>query len=83
MPRMPETETPAHWDVSQMTSAYCNLAKATATRDAVALSLGVSAGDASNEQKPQLLHRVHLTPAAAKRLHEILGRLLGDPAADR
>jgi len=66
-----------------MTSAYCNLAKARATQDAVALDLGVAGGGAGSELKPQLLHRIHLAPAAAKRLHEILGRLLGEYAAGR
>ena len=75
------SDTAPQWDVSGMTSAYCNLAKATATRDAVALDFGVADGGAGSELKAQLLHRVHLSPPAAKRLHDILGRLLGEHAA--
>jgi hypothetical protein len=77
------SDTAPQWDVSAMKSAYCSLAKATATQDAVVVNLGVAGGGAGNELRPQLLHRVHLTPAAAKRLHEILGRLLGEYAAGR
>ena len=77
------SDTAPQWDVSAMASAYCSLARATATQDAVVLNLGVAASGAGDGLQPQLLHRVHLTPAAAKRLHEILGRLLGEHAADR
>ena len=74
------------WDLTGMGSAYCNIATATATRDSVALHLGVKHGAGERppaELSPELLHRIVLTPAAAKQLHAILGRLLGEYDAQR
>jgi hypothetical protein len=74
------------WDLTAMGSAYCNIATATATRDAVAVSLGVSqhvAGRAPGELQAELLHRIVLTPRTATHLHRILGALLGDYEAQR
>lgn len=66
-----------------MSSAYCNIASATATRDAVALNLGVMQGGASAELKSELLHRIVLAPRTAQQLHQLLGRLLGEYEAQR
>lgn len=74
------------WDLTGMRSAYCNVATATATRDSVALNLGVSqAGGARApaELKSELLHRVVLTPLAARHLHQILGSLLAEDEAQQ
>ena len=74
------------WDLTGMSSAYCNVASATATRDSVALNLGVSQGSgerASAELKSELLRRIVLTPLAAKHLHQVLGRLLEEDGAQR
>ena len=72
------------WDLTGMSSAYCNVATATATRDSVALNLGVSQSGGARapaELKSELLHRIVLTPLTAKHLHQILGRLLEEDAA--
>lgn len=73
------------WDLTAMSSAYCNIATATATRDAVAIHLGVTqSGDrAFAEVKPELLHRILLAPRAARHLHQVLGSLLGEYEAQR
>jgi hypothetical protein len=73
------------WDLTGMSSAYCNIATATATPDSVALHLGVKHGGERlpAELSSELLHRIVLTPAAAKELHAILGRLLGEYDAQR
>jgi hypothetical protein len=73
------------WDLTGMSSAYCNIAAATATRDAVAIHLGVSQGGgrAPAELQPELLHRILLAPRTAKHLHQILGSLLGEYEAQR
>ena len=74
------------WDVTAMGSAYCNIATAAATRDAVVINLGLSqrAGErASAQWRSQLLHRVLLSPRTAKQLHAILGTLLGEHDARR
>lgn len=73
-----EKENAPRWDLTGMSSAYCNIATATPTRDAVAVHVGiVQGGDARTELKPELLHRIVLSPRTARQLHEILGRLLG------
>jgi CRISPR/Cas system-associated protein Csm6 len=76
---------PPRWDLTGMSSAYCNIASATATRDAVALNLGVMQGGerASAELKSELLHRILLAPRTAQQLHQILGRLLAEYEAQR
>jgi len=68
-----------------MTSAYCNLAAATATRDSVAVHLGVTQKSEREpgEVKPELLHRILLAPRTAKHLHQIIGTLLGEYEAQR
>lgn len=74
------------WDLTGMGSAYCTIATATATRDSVAVCLGVSqhaAGRASGELQAELVHRILLTPRTAEHLHQILGALLGDYEAQR
>lgn len=77
---------PPRWDLTGMSSAYCTIATAAATRDSVAISLGVSqsVGErGSAELKPELLHRILLNPRTAQQLHQILGRLLGEYQARR
>jgi len=74
------------WDLTGMSSAYCNVASATGLRDAVSVNLGVTHRDGGRtpaELKVELLHRVVLTPLAAKHLHQMLGRLLGEHDAQR
>jgi hypothetical protein len=70
------------WDLTGMDSAYCNVASATATRDSVVVNLGLSQR-AGSEWRPELLHRVVLSPRTAKHLHQILGTLLGEYEAQR
>ena len=70
------------WDRASMGSAYCNIATATATRDSVVVSLGVSE-PAGAEIKSELLHRILLGPRTAAHLHRILGTLLGEHETQR
>jgi hypothetical protein len=66
------------WDTSELKSSYCNVANATSTREEVVLNFGVN----SNWERPraelevQLLHRIILSPFAAKRLQELLTKLI-------
>ena len=74
------------WDLTGMSSAYCNVATATATRDSIALNLGVSQSGgerAPAELKSELLRRIVLTPLAAQHLHQVLGRLIAEDEAQR
>jgi hypothetical protein len=70
------------WDLAGMGSAYCNIATATATRDAVVINLGLSQRAAA-ELKSELLQRILLSPRTATHLHRILGTLLGEYEAQR
>jgi len=66
------------WDTSNLKSSYCNVANATSTREEVIINFGVN----QNWERPkdvhevQLLHRIILSPYAAKRLQELLNKLI-------
>ena len=68
------------WDTSQLLSSECNVANATSTSKEVILSFGVSrARDGSpGELHVELLHRVVLDPVAAKRLQQLLMKLVSE-----
>jgi len=70
------------WDLTGIGSAYCNIATATPTRDAVVINLGLSQR-ASAELKSELLQRILLSPRTATHLHRILGTLLAEYQAQR
>ncbi len=59
-------------------SSYCNVANATTTREEVVINFGVNQNwDRSRtEFEIQLLHRIILSPYAAKRLQELLTKLV-------
>ncbi|MGH8686523.1 MAG: hypothetical protein ACREVQ_02330 [Burkholderiales bacterium] len=70
-----------NWKASDRTSAsYCNLASAVAAADAVVLNLGQSqgAGRTGAEASVELLHRVVLSPLAARNLQQLLSRVIGE-----
>ncbi len=78
-----ETRAPeptVRWDTTQLKSSYCNVANATSTREEVVLNFGVN----QNWDRPraelgiQLLHRVILSPFAAKRLQQLLTKLISE-----
>ncbi|MGH8738903.1 MAG: hypothetical protein ACREVC_16225, partial [Burkholderiales bacterium] len=56
-----------------------------ATREAVALNLGLSHGSGRPhaETTVELLHRIVLAPLTAKHLHQLLGRLIDEHDAQR
>ncbi len=66
-------------DSSHLKSSYCNVCNATSTREEVVLNFGIN----SNWDQPnqgnfniELHHRIILSPHAAKRLHDVLSKLL-------
>jgi hypothetical protein len=67
-------------DTSSLKSSYCNVCNAVSTREEVVLSFGVNQNweQAQNELEIQLQHRIILSPFAAKRLQEVLGKLVKD-----
>ena len=66
------------WDTTQLKNSYCNVANATSTRESVVLNFGVN----QNWDRPraelevQLLHRIVLSPFAAKQLQQLLTKLI-------
>jgi hypothetical protein len=66
------------WNTAELKSSYCNVANATSTREEVVLNFGVNQNwdRAAPELEIQLQHRIILSPFAAKRLNDLLGRLL-------
>jgi uncharacterized protein DUF3467 len=65
-------------DTAGLKSSYCNVCNAVSTREEVVLSFGVNQNweMGQKELDIQLLHRIILSPFAAKRLQEVLTRLV-------
>src|SRR3954469_24177568 len=67
------------FDTSNLKSSYCNVCNATSTREEVVLNFGINqnwdlGGDRNLDV--QLHHRIILSPFAAKRLQELLTKLI-------
>lgn len=80
---MSDSQQPAsgqkiRFDTANIKSTYCNVCNATSTREEVVINFGVNKtwdlGTADLEV--QLEHRVILSPFAAKRLQEMLTKLI-------
>jgi hypothetical protein len=70
-------------DTSSLKSSYCNVCNAVSTREEVVLSFGVNQNwelsQGQNEQlEISLQHRIILSPFAAKRLQDVLSKLVKD-----
>jgi Protein of unknown function (DUF3467) len=59
-------------------STYCNMCNATSTREEVVLNFGINENWDRNQQEVdvQLQHRIILSPFAAKRLLDMLQKLM-------
>jgi hypothetical protein len=66
------------FDTANIKSTYCNVCNATSTREEVVINFGVNkTWDMGNRDlEVQLEHRIILSPPAAKRLHEMLTKLI-------
>jgi hypothetical protein len=66
------------FDTSNIKSTYCNVCNATSTREEVVINFGVNKtwDTAGSELEVQLEHRIILNPIAAKRLQDLLVRLI-------
>ncbi len=73
----PETAR-VRWNTAQLKSSYCNVANATSTREEVVLNFGINQNwdRMQKEFEIELQHRVILSPFAAKRLSDLLGKLI-------
>jgi hypothetical protein len=65
-------------DTSQLKSSYCNVANVNSTREEVVLHFGINQSWdlGQKEMDVELLHRIILSPFAAKRLQGMLSKLL-------
>jgi hypothetical protein len=66
------------WNVEHLKSSYVNFANANSTREEVALNFGMNSNwdRGANEVEIELTHRIVMSPFAAKRLAELLGKLV-------
>ena len=68
-------------DTANLKSSYCNVCNATSTREEVVLNFGINQNWDLGARGPievQLLHRIILSPFAAKRLNTLLTQLIGE-----
>jgi len=67
------------WNTANLKSTYCNVANATSTREEVVLNFGVNQNwdrGGAQDFQIELQHRIILSPFAAKRLSDLLARLI-------
>ncbi|WP_270935660.1 DUF3467 domain-containing protein [Falsiroseomonas oryzae] len=78
----PDTKPEMKLDTSNLKSSYCNVCSATSTREEVVLTFGVNQNWDLQQQggamEVQLLHRIIMSPVAAKRFHDLLTRLVNE-----
>ena len=79
----PTTTTPAagpkvKWNVEHIKSSYVNFANANSTQEEVVLNFGMNNNwdRMANEVEIELVHRIVMSPFAAKRLAELMGKLV-------
>jgi hypothetical protein len=74
MPTMPRVK----WNVEQLKSSYVNFANANSTQEEVVINFGMNNNwdRMANEVDIELTHRVVMSPFAAKRLAELLNKLV-------
>jgi hypothetical protein len=79
-----KVEAPANpkvkWNVEHLKSSYVNFANANSTREEVVMNFGLNTSwDRSQpEMEIELAHRIVMSPFAAKRLAELLNKLMGE-----
>ncbi len=68
------------WNTQNLKSSYANFCNATSTREEVVLNFGVNTTweRTPKELEIDLQHRLVLSPFAAKRLNEVLSRLVAE-----
>ncbi len=67
-----------HWNTNALKSSYANFCNATSTREEVVLNFGVNHNweRSPQEMEIDLEHRIVLSPFAAKRLNQLLSKLI-------
>src|SRR3954469_8373081 len=68
------------FDTSNLKSSYCNVCNATSTREEVVINFGINQTWDMQQRglDVRLQHRIILSPHAAKRLYDLLGKLIQD-----
>ena len=71
------------FDMTNIKSTYCNVCNATSTREEVVINFGINktwdmGQAAGKDMEVQLEHRIILSPYAAKRLQDLLARLISE-----
>jgi hypothetical protein len=71
------------FDTSQIKSSYCNVCNGTSTREEVVLNFGVNTNwdTARDRVDITLLHRIVLSPHAAKRVRDMMVKLIAEHEA--
>jgi hypothetical protein len=76
----PPAQKPIKLDTSSLKSSYCNVVSGNSTREEVVLTFGVNQDwdMGPQPQEIQLHHRIILSPGAAKRLLDLMSKLVRD-----
>ncbi len=71
-------ETKVRWETSSLKSSYANVCTASSTREEFVLNFGINHGWERGQQEIeiQLTDRIILSPFAAKRMSDLLARLI-------
>ena len=77
-PAVTERASATRVDTSSLKSSYCNVCNATSTREEVVVNFGINQDWDRGPQglDIQLLHRIILSPFAAKRVAELMTNLV-------
>ena len=68
------------WNVEHLKSSYVNFANANSTREEVVMNFGLNTSwdRSKSEVEIELAHRLVMSPFAAKRLAELLNKLMAE-----
>ncbi|MEO8039941.1 MAG: DUF3467 domain-containing protein [Betaproteobacteria bacterium] len=79
-PAEPQQAPKVRWDTHSLKSTYANFCNATSTREEVVLNFGVNQNwdRMAGEVEIELDHRIILSPFAAKRLSDLLQKLMAE-----
>ncbi len=68
------------WNVEHLKSSYVNFANANSTKEEVVLNFGLNTSwdRAAPEVEIELAHRIVMSPFAAKRLSELMSKLMAE-----
>jgi hypothetical protein len=79
-PEVAAQQVKVRWNTAGLKSGYANFCNATSTREEVVLNFGVNHNweRSPQEMEIDLEHRVVLSPFAAKRLNQLLSKLISE-----